>query len=92
VSDPRCSVGRVISALKARSKNIQFDINVCEAHEVETSVANGRSLVGIGVSRHHLRGLDYYPLHNEINFLYCGKGHKLFDCSITELNTILESS
>jgi len=92
VSDPRCSVGRVISALKARSKNIQFDINVCEAHEVETSVANGRSLVGIGVSRHHLRGLDYYPLHNEINFLYCGKGHKLFDCSITELNTLLESS
>ena len=62
VSDPRCGVGRTIAALKAKSDNIQFDINVCEAREVETSVVNGRSLVGIGVSRHHLRGLDYFPL------------------------------
>jgi DNA-binding transcriptional LysR family regulator len=92
VGDPRCNVGQVISALRAKSKNIQFDINVCEAHEVEASVANGRSLAGLGVSRHQLRGLNYRPLHNETNFLYCGKGHKLFDCSAKELNKLLESS
>jgi DNA-binding transcriptional LysR family regulator len=92
VGDPRCNVGQVISALRSKSKNIQFDINVCEAHEVETSVANGRSLVGLGVSRHQLRGLNYYPLHNETNFLYCGKGHKLFDCGAKEVNELLESS
>ncbi len=50
VSDPRCGVASAISALKAKSNNIQFDINVCEAREVETSVVNGRSLVGLGVS------------------------------------------
>jgi len=96
VSDPRCGVARVISALKAKSDNIQFDINVCEAREVETSVASGRSLVGLGVSRHHLRGLDYYPLHNETNYLYCAKGHPLFnaelDCKSTEVNKLLESA
>jgi len=92
VSDPRCGVARVISALKAKGDNLQFDINVCEAREVETSVANGRSLVGLGVSRHHLRGLDYYPLHNETNYLYCGKGHKLFDCKPSEINRLLEIS
>ncbi|WP_057830408.1 LysR family transcriptional regulator [Colwellia sp. TT2012] len=90
VSDPRCGVARVISALKAKGGNIQFDINVCEAREVETSVANGRSLVGLGVSRHHLRGLDYYPLHNETNYLYCGQGHPLFDCKPAEVNKRLE--
>ena len=90
VSDPRCGVARVISALKAKGDNIQFDINVCEAREVETSVANGRSLVGLGVSRHHLRGLDYYPLHNETNYLYCGQGHPLFDCKQSEVNKLLE--
>jgi len=92
VSDPRCGVARVISALKAKGDNLQFDINVCEAREVETSVANGRSLVGLGVSRHHLRGLDYYPLHNETNYLYCGKGHKLFNCTDSEINKLLETS
>ncbi|MCG7534279.1 LysR family transcriptional regulator [Pseudoalteromonas sp. OOF1S-7] len=79
VSDPRCGVARAISALKARGGNIQFDIHVCEAREVETSVVNGRSLVGLGVSRHQLRGLDYYPLHNEYNYLYCAQGHPLFE-------------
>ncbi|MCO7189024.1 LysR family transcriptional regulator [Pseudoalteromonas sp. XMcav2-N-2] len=79
VSDPRCGLARAISALKARGGNIQFDIHVCEAREVETSVVNGRSLVGLGVSRHQLRGLDYYPLHNEYNYLYCAQGHPLFD-------------
>lgn len=92
VSDPRCGVARVISALKAKGDNIQFDINVCEAREVETSVANGRSLVGLGVSRHHLRGLDYYPLHNETNYLYCAKGHQLFDCKPSEIIKLLEVS
>jgi len=92
VSDPRCGVARVISALKAKGDNIQFDINVCEAREVETSVANGRSIVGLGVSRHHLRGLDYYPLHNETNYLYCGKGHQLFECKSSHVNKLLEEA
>jgi LysR family transcriptional regulator, transcriptional activator for bauABCD operon len=89
VSDPRCGVAQAIAMLKAKSDNLQFDIYVCEAREVETSVANGRSLVGIGVSRHHIRGLDYVPLHNETNFLYCGKGHPLFDCDTREISKLL---
>ncbi len=89
VNDPRCGVAQAIATLKAKSDNLQFDIYVCEAREVETSVANGRSLVGIGVSRHHIRGLDYLPLHNETNFLYCGKGHPLFDSDSKEINRLL---
>ncbi|MBU2972507.1 LysR family transcriptional regulator [Pseudoalteromonas sp. C2R02] len=92
VSDPRCGVGRTIAALKAKSDKIQFDINVCEAREVETSVVNGRSLVGIGVSRHHLRGLDYFPLRNENNYLYCGVDHPLFDCKPSEVNKLLKKA
>ncbi|MFD2165106.1 LysR family transcriptional regulator [Thalassotalea euphylliae] len=92
VSDPRCGVARAISALKSKSQNIQFDMNVCEAREVETSVINGRSQVGLGVSRHQIRGLDYYPLHNEINYLYCGVGHSLFDCKQTEQTKLLKQA
>ncbi|GAA0823335.1 LysR family transcriptional regulator [Colwellia sp. D2M02] len=92
INDPRCGVARVISALKTKSDNIQFDINVCEAREVETSVINGRSLVGLGVSRHHLRGLDYYPLHNETNYLYCGKGHPLFNGKPSEIKSLLQEA
>ncbi|MCA1929071.1 LysR family transcriptional regulator [Rheinheimera sp.] len=81
ISDPRCGVAKAIAALKNKSSNLQFDIHVCEAREVETAVANGRSLVGIGVSRHHIRGLNYQPLHPETNYLYCAAGHALFDCA-----------
>ncbi|CAE6929519.1 LysR family transcriptional regulator [Vibrio alginolyticus] len=92
INDPRCHLAEVISALKNKSNNLQFDINVCEAREVETSVVNGRSLVGIGVSRHQLRGLDYHPLHNETNYLYCGKGHPLFDCDPAKTDTLLQQA
>ncbi len=92
VNDARCGVARAISALKAKGNNLQFDINVCEAREVETAVANGRSLVGLGVSRHQLRGLDYFPLHNETNFLYCGQGHPLFDCKPSQVAKLLETA
>ncbi|MBS3796748.1 LysR family transcriptional regulator [Pseudoalteromonas sp. BDTF-M6] len=92
VSDPRCAVAHVIAELKERGNNVQFDINVCEAREVETSVVNGRALVGIGVSRHHLRGLDYYPLHDETNYLYCAEGHPLFDCETSAITELLQDA
>jgi len=89
ISDPRCQLAKAIALLKQKSSNLQFDIHVCEAREVETSVANGRALVGIGVSRHQIRGLHYQPLHNETNYLYCGKGHPLFGCSAVEAAGLL---
>ncbi|WP_105189714.1 LysR family transcriptional regulator [Pseudoalteromonas sp. T1lg48] len=92
VSDPRCAVAHVIAELKERGNNVQFDINVCEAREVETSVVNGRALVGIGVSRHHLRGLDYIPLHDETNYLYCAEGHPLFDCETSAVTDLLQDA
>lgn len=92
VSDPRCGVARAIAALKTKSDQIQFDINVCEAREVETSVVNGRSLIGLGVSRHQLRGLDYFPLYNEINYLYCGKDHPLFTADPEKTKQLLKSA
>ena len=92
VSDPRCGVSLAIAALRKKSNAIQFDINVCEAREVETAVINGRSLVGLGVSRHKLRGLDYQALHNENNFLYCGKAHPLFNCEESKTKSLLRDA
>ncbi|MGB1298814.1 MAG: LysR family transcriptional regulator [Psychrobium sp.] len=92
VNDSRCGLSRAITGLKTRGNNLQFDINVCEAREVETAVANGRSLVGIGVSRHQLRGLDYTPLYNETNYLYCAIGHPVFEAKGADINELLESS
>ncbi|WP_445767075.1 LysR family transcriptional regulator [Rheinheimera sp.] len=92
VSDPRCKVADAIAALKSKSDNIQFDLYVCEAREVETAVANGRSLLGIGVSRHQIRGLDYTPLHNETNYLYCAERHPLFTCAEQDISRLLASA
>ncbi|MBU1311234.1 MAG: LysR family transcriptional regulator [Gammaproteobacteria bacterium] len=89
VSDPRCGIAQAIAALKQKSDSIQFDLYVCEAREVETAVANGRSLLGIGVSRHPIRGLDYIPLFNETNYLYCGSDHPLFACDAQAASKLL---
>jgi len=44
------------------------------------------------VSRHHIRGLHYTPLHNETNFLYCAKGHPLFDCEDGHINKLIKEA
>lgn len=92
VHDPRCGIATAIAGLREKSDGIQFEINIFEAREVETAVINGRSMIGIGVSRHHLRGLDYYPLFNEVNHLYCAAGHPLFDCSDTDVGRLLQTT
>lgn len=92
VSNPRCGIAQAIATLKEKSEKLQFDISVCEPREVETSVINNRSLVGVGVSRHHIRGLEYFPLHNETNYLYCGVGHPLFDCNPSKISKLLEKA
>ena len=89
VRDPLCGLAQAIAALKEKSDNIQFDINVCEAKEVETSVINGRASIGIGVSRHHIRGLSYDTLHEETNYLYCAKGHPLYNAEPKKLQQLL---
>ncbi|NVK24976.1 MAG: LysR family transcriptional regulator [Gammaproteobacteria bacterium] len=92
VGDVRSRIASTIASLREKSDSITFEVNVCEAKEVELSVVNGRSMVGIGVSRHHLRGLEYYPLYNEINRLYCGAGHPLFDCEEHKVKSLLKHS
>ncbi len=92
ISDPRCQAAQAIALLRQKSDNLQFDMHVGEAREVETAVLNGRSLVGIGVSRHHIRGLDYTPLYTETNFLYCGRGHPLFHCAPDDIEPLLASA
>ncbi len=90
--DPRCRIAPAIAALKQKSDSIQFDISVCEAQAVETAVVNGRALIGLTVSRHHLRGLEYRPLYNEHNYLYCAQSHPLFNCQAAEFETLIQQA
>ena len=92
VHDPRCGIANTIAALRDKSESIQFDINILEAREVETAIINGRAMIGIGVSRHHLNGLTYSPLYNEVNYLYCAAGHPLFDCHPSQQTQLIQNS
>ena len=92
VHDPRCGISSAIAALRDKSQAIQFEINIFEAREVETSIINGRSMIGIGVSRHHLRGLDYYPLFKERNRLYCAQSHPLFNCDDQDIDRLIKDA
>lgn len=92
VNDPRCGIAKTVSGLREKSESIQFEINVFESREVETAIINGRAMVGVGVSRHPIRGLEYYPLYNEENYLYCAEGHPLFVCEAREQEALLQQA
>lgn len=81
INDPKCNISQVITKLKSTNNSFHIELNICSTSQLELAVLNGVPTIGIGVSRHPLRGLKYEHLFDEKNFLYCGKGHPLFNCN-----------
>jgi len=92
ISDHRCRLSEAIARIKSRGGNVQIDLNVRAPDDLELSVLNGQSNLGIGVSRHALRGLQYEPLYEEETYLYCSLTHPLFDCTKKETAGYLKNS
>lgn len=54
-------------------------IYVGDAIELEQQVLDERLHLGIGLFHHRLELLDYTPLFNEENVLYCSRSHEFFE-------------
>ena len=67
--------------------NIDLTLYVLSPDEIERRLLDQRLHVGIAPVMHEIAGLSFTYLFDEINYLYCGKGHPLFDRPDSEITT-----
>jgi len=78
VSNPECRLSDVISRFCARDQDVRVSLHMDAPPELEQRVMDGRLDLVIGAFHHTLPALDYRPLFDEEQTLYCGAGHPLF--------------
>lgn len=69
------------------ASNIDMTLYVLSPDEIERRVLDERLHVGITPVMHEVAGLSYSYLFDEFNYLYCGRGHPLFDRADSEITT-----
>jgi DNA-binding transcriptional LysR family regulator len=69
------------------ASNIDLTLYVLSPDEIERRLLDQRLHVGIAPVMHEIAGLSFRYLFDEINYLYCGKGHPLFDRPDSEITT-----
>lgn len=64
----------------------KLSIYVGGAVELEQQVLDDRLHIGIGLFHHKLERLDYTPLFDEENLLYCANSHEFFELDDSEIS------
>ncbi len=85
--DRELHLRNVFRDFSADAANIDLTLYVLSPDEIERRVLDERLHVGIAPVMHEVAGLAYNYLFEEINYLYCGKGHPLFDRPDSEITT-----
>jgi DNA-binding transcriptional LysR family regulator len=67
--------------------NIDLTLYVLSPDEIERRLLDDRLHVGIAPVMHEIAGLSYTYLFDEVNYLYCGRGHPLFDRPDADITT-----
>jgi DNA-binding transcriptional LysR family regulator len=78
ISNPECRLSEVIRRFHARDQEVRVSLHIDAPPELEQRVMDGRLDLVIGAFHHALPALDYWPLFDEEQTLYCGAGHPLF--------------
>lgn len=80
-----------IARFRKSNPTVRLQLHVMRPDELEQAVLEERLHLAIGAFHHHLSGLDYKPLFEEEQNLYCGTDHPFFERSDESL-TIAEIS
>jgi len=67
-----------IARLRKASPDTRIDLHVMRPDELEQAVLEERLQTAIGAFHHRLSGLQYLPLFEEEQNLYCGQDHPFF--------------
>lgn len=77
-----------IHRFNQRASQVQIQIQVKPPLEMEQSVLHGRLHAAIGPYPLHISGLDYSPLFEEKQYLYCSNSHPFSSLTKIDMNTI----
>jgi DNA-binding transcriptional LysR family regulator len=85
--DKEARLSRIFREFSAVAAEIDLTLYVLSPDEIEHRLLDGRLHVGIACVMHEIAGLAYEHLFDEMNYLYCARGHPLFDRPDSEITT-----
>lgn len=86
-SNAAARVPQAIARFKQRDNDVNFDLRIEPALELEAGVMEGRLHLAMGYFHHRINALHYRPMLREVHYLYCGRHHPLFDRSDKDIST-----
>jgi DNA-binding transcriptional LysR family regulator len=78
ISDPSCPLVAALQSLQG--VDLHLRLAVLDPESIQQRVADGRLDVGLVPLYKKWPGLEYRTLYAERMYLYCGRGHRLFEC------------
>ena len=78
ISNPACRLSDVMRRFHERDQEVRVSLHIDAPPELEQRVMDGRLDLVIGAFHHALPALDYRPLFDEEQTLYCGASHPFF--------------
>lgn len=85
--DKEARLSEVFREFSAIGSEVDLTLYVLSPDEIEHRLIDGRLHVGIACVMHKLASLNYEHLFDELNYLYCGRGHPLFDIPDSDITT-----
>jgi LysR family transcriptional regulator, transcriptional activator for bauABCD operon len=83
--DKEAKLPKVFQDFSAIGSEVDLTLYVLSPDEIEHRLIDGRLHVGIACVMHKLASLRYEPLYDELNHLYCGREHPLFQIPDNEI-------
>lgn len=80
----------ILAELRAVMPAVVLQLNVMDPLEIERLILEQKLHMGLHTFPNHAPGLRYLKMFEEVQTLYCGEGHPLFNCDITPEASELE--
>lgn len=85
--DKELRLSAVFREFSRLAAEVDLTIYVLSPDEIERRLIDGRLHIAIAPVMHEVASLSFEPLFDEINYLYCGKGHSLFKVPDSQITT-----
>ncbi len=79
LSNPACNINQALARFMVLAPDVEIEIQVMAVNEIEQGLLDGRYHVGVIPIHRPSSSLTYHSLFTEQMWLYCGKGHPLFE-------------
>jgi DNA-binding transcriptional LysR family regulator len=79
VTNPAMRLSDLVRRFSVKHPQVHLALHVMEPPHIERGLLEGKLQIGISAFYHHVPGLQYQPLLEELHELYCGRGHMIFD-------------